>query len=155
MQDTFSIEYVDVPYDFHYSPDLLPEKDITGAYYFLKSPVDITIDIKKIRTIRTGVVIKNLNVVEQRKGTNVINVSKYFVQPFACPYQRLAEEGLVQLSPSVVFSGQPIELVFYNVGEKNVSIKRGDIVSCLTLFMSPHIQLTPVMPRFAEIPKHN
>jgi len=155
MQDTFSIEYVDVPYDFHYSPDLLPEKDITGIYYFLKSPIDITIDIKKIRVIRSGIVIKNLNVVEQRKGTNVINVSKYFVQPFVCPYQRLTEEGLVQLSPTVVFSGQPIELVFYNVGTKNVSIKRGDIVSCLTLFMSPHIQLTPNIFGYAELPQHN
>lgn len=146
----YTQESIEIPYKFLYESDILPQPDLSNTFYYIKSPYDITIDKNDIRVIRTGITLNLPDIIEQRESTNVINVSKYFVQAHIGPYETMSKAGVVQLAPILVPQGQPIDIQLLNQGTKKFVIKRGDIVGCMSLLISPKAKLAPFMIGFTS-----
>lgn len=140
----FQTEFFDIEYDTIRSLEYAPI-EIQGdtSYFTLFSPVDCIIDKTEVRTIRTGITLKLPKVVEQRKSTNVINVSKYSIGALVASHSLMTNNGLVHIGSPFVIPGFDIDLIFQNHGKKSFTIKKGFPVAILTFTLVPNVHLVP------------
>ena len=123
--------------------ELAPIRFGEDSYFTLFSPYDCTIDKNEVRTIRTGITLRLPAIVEQRKSTNVINVSKYSIGALLAPYTLLADKGMVLISPTFVVPNYPVDLVFQNFGKRSFDVKKGSPIAVLTFMIVPNVRLSP------------
>ena len=142
----YQTEFFEIEYDTIRGMEYAPVQTMGDTSYFtLFSPVDCIIDKTEVRTIRTGISLKLPVVVDQRKSTNVINVSKYSIGALVAPHSLMTDNGLVHVGSSFVIPGLEIDLVFQNHGKKSFMIKKGFPIANLTFVMVPNVHLVPRM----------
>lgn len=140
----YQTEFFEINYETVQSMELAPiQCQGDTSYFTLISPVDMIIDKKEVRTIRTGITLKLPMVVDQRKSTNTINVSKYSIGALIAPHNLMTDNGLVHIGSAFVVPGIGIDLIFQNHGTKSFTIKKGYPVAYLTFMMVPNVHLVP------------